>query len=103
MQWNSSGNSIDHYIKILNLFGPESQRINTKQYYSSNSIILYYKKRIDHKIFHSRAKLIASTSDIDEAFKSKHQIIITKTKNYACKDWIVLDAIIKHRIKTLEC
>ena len=26
-----------------------------------------------------------------------HQSIMTKIKNYACKDWIVLDVIIKHK------
>ena len=51
------------------------------------------------KIFHSSTKLIASDSDIDEAFKSMHQSIITKIKNYACEDWIVLDAIIDNSIK----
>ena len=56
-------------------------------------------KRNDHKIFHSGAKLI----DIDEAFKSMHQRITTKMKNYACKDWIVLDVIRKHSIKIFEC
>ena len=45
------------------------------------------------------AKLIASDSDIDEAFKSMHQSIMTKIKNYACKDGIVLDVIVKHSIK----
>ena len=44
-------------------------------------------------------KLIASVSDIDEAFKSMHQSIMTKIKSYACEDWIVLDTIIKHSIK----
>ena len=56
---------------------------------------LDYKKRNNHKIFYSSAKLIASDSDIDEAFKSMHQSIMTKMKNYACKDWVVLDVIIK--------
>ena len=32
-----------------------------------------------------------------------NQSIITKIKNYASKDWIVLDVIIKHTIKTSEC
>ena len=32
------------------------------------------------------AKLIASDSDIDEAFKSMHQIIMTKIKHYAYED-----------------
>ena len=48
------------------------------------------------------AKLIASDSDIDEAFKSMHQSIMTKTKNYACKDWIVLGLITMHSIKIFE-
>ena len=26
-----------------------------------------------------------------------------KIKNYACKDWIVLDTIIKHSIMIFEC
>ena len=47
-------------------------------------------KRNGRKIFHSRAKLIASDSDIDEAFKSMNQSIMIKIKNYACKDYIVL-------------
>ena len=48
-------------------------------------------------------KLIASDSDIDEAFKSMYQSIITKIKNYASEDWIVLDVIIKYIIKIFEC
>ena len=35
-------------------------------------LVLDYKKRNDCKIFHSSAKVIASDSDIDEAFKSMH-------------------------------
>ena len=45
----------------------------------------------------------SSDSDIDKAFKSLHQIIITGTKNYSFKDWIVLDVIIKHSITIFEC
>ena len=61
--------------------------------------VLDYKRRNDHRIFHSNAKLIISDSDIDEAFKS----IMTKIKNYASKNCIVLDVIIKHSIKIFEC
>ena len=43
-------------------------------------LVLDYKKRNDHKIFHSCAKLIASDSDIEEAFKSMHESIMTKIK-----------------------
>ena len=43
-------------------------------------LVLEYKKRNDHKIFHSSAKLVASDSGIDEASKFRHQSIITKKK-----------------------
>ena len=50
-------------------------------------LVLEHKKRNHYKMFHSCTKLIASDSDIDEAFnKSMHQSIMTKIKNYACKD-----------------
>ena len=62
-------------------------------------LVLEYKKRNDRKIFHSRIKLIASDSDIDETFISMHQSIMTKIKNDASEDWIVLDVIIKHSIQ----
>ena len=65
--------------------------------------VLDYKRRNDHRIFHSNAKLIISDSDIDEAFKSMHQNIMTKIKNYASKNCIVLDVIIKHGTKIFEC
>ena len=48
------------------------------------------------KIFHTSATLIASDSGIDEALKSMHQSIMKEIKNYACKDWIVFDVILKH-------
>ena len=74
-----------------------------KKFKVQKTFVLHYKKRNDSKIFHSSAKVIARDSDIDEAFKSMHQSIVTKIKNYACKDWIVLDLIIKHSIKIFEC
>ena len=55
------------------------------------------------KIFHSSAKLIANDSDINEAFKSMHQSIMKKMKNYVCEDWIVLDVNVKHSIKICAC
>ena len=66
-------------------------------------LVLEYKKINDRKIFHLSAKLIASDLEIDEAFKSMHQIIMAKIKNYASEDCIVLDAVIKHSIKISEC
>ena len=115
VQSNSSDNCIHHYnVRILNLFDPELQLINTKpviknklkallnelkKFKVKTVLVLDYKKRNDCKIFHSSTKIIASDSDIDEAFKSMDQSIMTKTKNYACEDWIVFDAIIKHSIE----
>ena len=102
----------------MNFFDQELQLINTKPVIKSKLtallndfkkfkvqavLVLDYKKRNDRQIFHSSTKLIASDSDIDEAFKSMHQSIMTKIKIYACEDWTVLDASIKHSIKIFEC
>ena len=46
-------------------------------------LTLNNKERNDRKIFYSSAKLIASDSGIDEAFKSMHQSIMTTMKSYA--------------------
>ena len=67
------------------------------------TLVLDYKKRNNRNIFHSSAKLIASDSDIDEAFKSMDESIMTTTRNYASEDFIVLDVIIKCSIKIFEC
>ena len=61
------------------------------------------RKENDSKIFHTNAKLIASDSDIDEAFKSMDQSIMTKIKNYASECCIVMNVIIKNSIKIFEC
>ena len=105
-------------MNILNLFDPELQLINTKpmiknklkellselkKFKFQTILVLDYKKRNDCKIFHSSAKLIANDPDIDEAFKSMHQNIMTKIKKFACEDRIVLDLIIKHSIKIFAC
>ena len=119
VQSSSSDNCIHHYnVKILNLFDQELQLINTKpviknklkgllselkQFKVQTVLVLDYKRRNYSKMFHSTTKLIASDSDIDEAFKSMHHSIMIKIKNYACEDWIVLDAIIKHSITIFEC
>ena len=66
-------------------------------------MFLDYNQRNDGNIFHSRAKLIASNSDIDKTFKSIHQSIMTKIKNYTCKNRIDLDVIIKHGMKIFAC
>ena len=51
-----------------------------KKFKVQKTFVLHYKKRNDSKIFHSSAKVIARDSDIDEAFKSMHQSIVTKIK-----------------------
>ena len=101
VQFSSSDNCIHCYnVDILNLFDPELQMINTKpmlinklkellsEFKKSNVqtiLVLDYGERNDRKI-HSSAKLTASDSNIGEAFKSMHQSITTKIKNYACKN-----------------
>ena len=105
MQSRSSDNCAHCYnIETLNLFDPELQLINTKPMIKRKlkelssglkkprvqAIFSEYKKRNDGKILHSSAKLIASESDIAEAFKYMHQIIETKIKNSAGEDWLLL-------------
>ena len=92
MQSNTSDNCIHRYnVEISNLHDPGLQPINTKpmiknklkellselkKFNFQTILILDYKKRNDFKIFHSRTKLVAGDSDIDEAFKSMHQSIM---------------------------
>ena len=118
VQLNSSDNCIHHYnVEILNIFDPELQMINTKPMIKNRLkesvselktfkvhavLVLDYRKRNDCKILHSSSKLISSVSGINEAFISMHQSIMTKIKNYDWKDWLVLDAIIKHSNMVFE-
>ena len=118
VQSNSSDICIHHYnVESLNLFDPELQLINTKsmiknklkellsdmkKFRVQTVLVLNYDKRNDHKIFHSSVKLITSDSDIDKAFISMHQRIMTKIKKYAYRDWIVLDVIIRHSITVVN-
>ena len=108
----------DYNIKILILFNPVLQLINTKsiiknklkellneskKFKVQSILVLEYKKRNDLKIFHSSAKLTASDSDIDEPFRSMHQkSIMTKTKSSAGVDWVV-KATVKHSVKVFDC
>ena len=75
----------DYNVEILNLIDMEVQLINTKpvirelkRFKVQTILVLDYNKRNDCKIFHSDAKLIANDSDIDEAFKFMHQIMLIK-------------------------
>ena len=83
----------------LNLFVAELQLINTKpitknklkrllsqlKKFKVQSIFVFlYKKRNNHKIFHSSEKLIASYSYIDKAFKFMNQsILLVKINIYS--------------------
>ena len=115
---NSSRNCVHHYsVEIFNLFYPELQLVNTKlmiknklkellselkKFKVQAILVLEYKKRSNCKISYSSTKLIASDSDIDEAFISMHQTIMTKIKNYAGEYWIILDIIRIFRIRIFE-
>ena len=57
-----------------------------KKFKIQSILVLEYNKTNDRKIFHLSAILIARDSDINEEFKSRHQRIMTKIKNYASKD-----------------
>ena len=105
VQSSFSDNRMHHYnAKILNLLDLELQLINTKlaiknklkallnelkKFKVQGVLALKYKKRNYHKIFHSSTKVTARYLDIAEAFKSMHQNIIIKIKNYAFADYIV--------------
>ena len=54
-------------------------------------------------MFHSSPKLTISDLDIDEGFKSMHQSIMANIKNYASKNWIVIERITKDSLKIFEC
>ena len=60
-------------------------------------------KRNNCKILYLYTKLTASNSDIDETFKSMRQNLLTKIQINTCKDWIILEVIIKLSIKIFEC
>ena len=94
MQSYSPDNCVHCYnVEILNLFYLELQLSNTKpmiknklrellselkNFKAQTILILGFKKRNGRKIFHSSIKLIVSDSDIDGAFISIHQSIMTK-------------------------
>ena len=88
----SSDNCVHHYnIEILNLFDPELQLINTKHMIKNKLkellseftkfkgqiiLVLDYKKRESCNSFYSIHKLIASNSDIEEAFIYLHNMYV---------------------------
>ena len=70
-----------------------------KKFRIQTILVLEYKKRNDCK----GARLFASDSDIDEAFKSMYQSFMTKMTNDVYEYCIVLDVIIEHSIKSFGC
>ena len=64
-----------------------------KKFKVQTILVSDYKERNDCKMFHSSTKLIPSDSDFNEEFKSLHQSIMTKIKNYTFEDWIVLNEL----------
>ena len=99
LETNYSDNFVHQYnVEIFYIFDQELQLINTDPLIKNKSkellnemkkfevqiiLVLDYQTRNDHKIFHPNANLIAVNSDIDEAFKSMDQNIMTKIKTYA--------------------
>ena len=53
-------------------------------------------------IFHPSVKLIVNDPDIDKAFGSMYQTVMTKMKNSVSKNWVV-KTIVEHRIKIFQC
>ena len=119
LQLNSSDKYVHRFnIKILNLFDPEVQLINTKpmiknklkeflrkleKFKVQTMLVWEYRKRNDCKIFHYSTKVFASDSDIEEAFKSIHQSIMIRIKNSASNDWIDTETILKHYYGIWTC
>ena len=112
IQLNPSDKYVHRYnIEVFSIFEPELQLINTKpmirrtvnwvEKVQTIVVLAEHKEINDRKFFHSTTKLIASDSDIDKAFKSMRQSIMTK--KYTTEDYIVLNVIIKHSIKIFEC
>ena len=74
-----------------------------KKFKVKTLLVWQYKKRNDNKNFHSSTKLIASDSNLDEAFKSMYPSIMTKAKNSISEDCTVIESILKYSIKIFEC
>ena len=74
-----------------------------KKFKFGTVLVLDYKKRNGHKIFHSSTRLTTSFSYSDEALKSIRQDNMSKIRKYAFEDWIALDAVIGHSVKFFEC
>ena len=54
------------------------------------------------KVFYQSVKLIFNEPDIDKAFKSMHQTVMTKIKLCVSEDWIV-KTIAENDVKIFGC
>ena len=122
MQSSPFDNCVHVYsIEVLDLFDPELQLINVKpiiknilkdllgelkKFKDQKILVLECYKMNDHKsmpkIFHLNTKLIVNDSHIDKAFRSMHQNVVKKIKNFVSADSIV-KTIVGHGIKIFEC
>ena len=73
-----------------------------KKFKVQTLLALEYKNGNDDKIFHTSAKLIASDSDIDEAFKWMDKSIMKTMKKYASEYWVVIQTIVNQSFKIFE-
>ena len=81
----------------MNLFDPDLQLINTKSIIKNKfkEFLSGLKKfKVQTILFLGNKK----KNDLKEAFKSMHQSIMTKIKNSASEDLIVIKTIVKHSI-----
>ena len=75
-----------------------------KKFKVQTILVSEFKKIDDHKvickIFLFITNLNVNDSDIDKAFRSMHQSIITKIKKFSL---LIVKTIVEHNIKLCEC
>ena len=84
--------------KLRNLLG------ELKKFKVQTILVLEFKKMDDHKVIYKIflfiTNLNVNDSDIDKAFRSMHQSIITKIKKFSL---LIVKTIVEHNIKLCEC
>ena len=75
-----------------------------KKFKVQTILVLEFKKMDDHKVIYKIflfiTNLNVNDSDIDKAFRSMHQSIITKIKKFSL---LIVKTIVEHNIKLCEC